>query len=151
MYSYKKEKLPKNTSQLIVEVPKADIKKKKKRLSQDFNKNLPLRDSARERFQKPLLKNISIKTIFIKNWLKNDLPYISRSSDKRRFKTDNFPKVDLVKAKEGEDWQIKITVAEKPTITLGDYKKLLRKLRLRLKNQIFGYLERIKMQKARRR
>jgi len=29
MYSYKKEKLPKNTVQLIVDVPSSDIKKEK--------------------------------------------------------------------------------------------------------------------------
>lgn len=33
------------------------------------------------------------------------------------------PKVDLIQAKEKETWQIKATVAEKPVVELGDYKK----------------------------
>ena len=33
------------------------------------------------------------------------------------------PKVELIKAKENEEWELKIQVAEKPTINLKDYKK----------------------------
>lgn len=33
------------------------------------------------------------------------------------------PKIDLVKAKENEDWELKIMVAEKPEVKLKDYKK----------------------------
>lgn len=32
------------------------------------------------------------------------------------------PKVELLKAKEGEDWEIRATTCEEPTIDLGDYK-----------------------------
>jgi len=33
-----------------------------------------------------------------------------------------YPKFELIKAKEGEDWQIRATTCELPTLILGDYK-----------------------------
>lgn len=132
MYSYKKEKLPKNTTLLIVDVPKADIKKEEEdaflRLQQKLTvegfrqgkvpktiaeKNIPKDDIYQELAQK------MISRIYQELLKKEDLkPIVS-------------PKVDLVKAKEGEDWQIKITVAEKPTITLGDYKKAIKEAKIK--------------------
>ncbi len=43
------------------------------------------------------------------------------------------PKVELVKAKEKETWQIKATTAEKPEIKLGDYKKKVQEAKAGLK------------------
>jgi len=60
---------------------------------------------------------------------KNILYRLSVSANilsKENLKPIISPKVDLVKAKEGEDWQIKITLAEKPNIVLGDYKKVIK-------------------------
>jgi trigger factor len=39
------------------------------------------------------------------------------------------PKIDLLKAKENEDWQLRATVAERPSITLFDYRKLVKELK----------------------
>ena len=133
MYSYKKEKLPKNTTQLIVEVPKADIKKEE--------------DDAFERLQQKLTvegfrQGKVPKAIAEKHIKKDDLyqelaqKMISRIYQevltKEALKPIISPKVDLVKAKEGEDWQIKITVAEKPLITLGDYKKVIKEAKAKI-------------------
>jgi FKBP-type peptidyl-prolyl cis-trans isomerase (trigger factor) len=38
------------------------------------------------------------------------------------------PKVELLKAKEGEDWEIRATTCEQPKIDLGDYKESIKKL-----------------------
>lgn len=37
------------------------------------------------------------------------------------------PKVELLNAKEGEDWQIRATTCERPPVALGDYKEGVRK------------------------
>ena len=37
------------------------------------------------------------------------------------------PKVELLKAKEGEDWEVRATTCEKPKVQLGDYKEEIRK------------------------
>lgn len=38
-----------------------------------------------------------------------------------------YPKFELARAKESEDWQIVATTCDYPQITLGDYKKILKK------------------------
>ncbi len=43
------------------------------------------------------------------------------------------PKIDLVKAKENEDWELKIMVAEKPEVKLKEYKKKVQEAKKGLK------------------
>lgn len=45
------------------------------------------------------------------------------------------PKVELVKAKENEPWQVKATLAEKPDVVLGDYKKKVQEAKAGLKKE----------------
>jgi len=130
MYNYKKQKLPKNTTQLVVDVPKADIKKEEEDAFVRLQQKLTV-----EGFRQGKVP----KTIAEKHIHKDDLyqelaqKMISRIYQellaKEGLRPIISPKVDLVKAKEGEDWQIKITVAEKPTITLGDYKKVIKEVK----------------------
>ena len=130
MYNDKKQKLPKNTTQLVVDVPKADIKKEEEEAFIRLQQKLTV-----EGFRQGKVP----KTIAEKHIHKDDLyqelaqKMISRIYQellaKEGLRPIISPKVDLVKAKEGEDWQIKITVAEKPTITLGDYKKVIKEVK----------------------
>ena len=39
------------------------------------------------------------------------------------------PKIELASAKDNEDWQIKITVAERPIVELGKYKEKIKELK----------------------
>ncbi|EKE03693.1 MAG: hypothetical protein ACD_20C00165G0002 [uncultured bacterium] len=133
MYNYKKQKLPKNTTQLVVDVPKADIKKEGEEAFVRLQQKLTV-----EGFRQGKVP----KTIAEKHIHKDDLyqelaqKMISRIYQellaKEGLRPIISPKVDLVKAKEGEDWQIKITVAEKPTITLGDYKKVIKEVKSKI-------------------
>lgn len=43
------------------------------------------------------------------------------------------PKIELVKAKENEDWELKVTLAEKPVVKLKDYKKQVQEAKKTLK------------------
>jgi len=38
------------------------------------------------------------------------------------------PKVELIAAQEGKDWEIKFTTAEKPTVSLGNYQEEIKKI-----------------------
>jgi len=127
MYSYKKEKLPKSTVQLIVDVPKADIKKEEEEAFIRLQQKLTV-----EGFRQGKVPKVIAEKHIQKDDLYQELAQkmISRIYQevlaKENLKPIISPKVDLVKAKEGEDWQIKITIAEKPVITLGDYKIIIK-------------------------
>lgn len=43
------------------------------------------------------------------------------------------PKIELVKAKENEDWELKVTLAEKPVVKLKNYKKQVQEAKKTLK------------------
>lgn len=48
-----------------------------------------------------------------------------------------LPKIEIVEAKEGSDWVIRAHTAEKPGVTLGDYKKAIREAKSGKQNKIW--------------
>ncbi|KKP60771.1 MAG: Trigger factor [Candidatus Roizmanbacteria bacterium GW2011_GWA2_34_18] len=127
MYSYKKEKLPKNTTQFIVDVPKIDIKKEEDDAFSKLQSQLTVEGFRPGKAPKDIAqKHISKETLYQELAQKLISQIYQEIITKESLKPIISPKVDLVKAKEGEDWQIKITVAEKPLVELGDYKKIIK-------------------------
>ena len=49
----------------------------------------------------------------------------SKAIDEEKLRPAMYPKFELIKAKEGEDWQVRAISAELPNFNLGDYKKFL--------------------------
>lgn len=47
------------------------------------------------------------------------------------------PKVELLKAQEGDDWQFKASFCEKPKVKLGDYKKAIKELKVAKRTKIW--------------
>ena|SRR3989339_480955 len=127
MYSYKKEKLPKNTTQLTVDVPKADIKKEEDEAFLRLQQKLTIEGFRQGKVPKAIAEKHLTREVIYQELAQKMISRIYQELlTKENLKPIISPKVDLSKAKEGEDWQIKITVAEKPTITLGDYKKAIK-------------------------
>ncbi len=130
MYKYESKKLPKSTTEFTLTIPKEDIKKEAvtafKRLQQElvvdgFRKGQVPSDIARKHITQERTYQDMIQAI---------LPKIYEEIVKKEsLRPIVSPKVDLLSAKEGEDWKIKIVVCEKPSIELGDYKKAIKELK----------------------
>jgi len=134
MYSYKKEKLPKNTTQLIVDVPKTDVKKEESEAFSRLQKNLTVEGFRQGKVPAEIAKKHLTKEVVYQELAQKMISRIYQEVlTKEGLKPIISPKVDLVKAKEGEDWQIKIVLAEKPTVTLGDYKKVIKDVKAKVK------------------
>ncbi len=130
MYSYKKEKLPKNTIQLIIDVPKLDIKKEEDEAFSRLQSQLTVEGFRPGKAPKDIAeKHISKEALYQELAQKLISRIYQEVVSKESLKPIISPKVDLVKAKEGEDWQIKITLAEKPVVELGDYKKVVKEVK----------------------
>lgn len=126
MYSYKKEKLPKNTIQLIVDVPKLDIKKEEEEAFSRLQQKLTVEGFRQGKVPKAIAEKHIHKDDLYQELAQKMISRIYQEIlTKENLKPIISPKVDLVKAKEGEDWQIKISLAEKPVVELGDYKKVI--------------------------
>lgn len=134
MYSYKKEKLPKNTTQIIVDVPKADIKKEEGEAFFRLQQKLTVEGFRPGKVPKDIAEKHLTKELIFQELAQKMISRIYQEIlTKENLKPIISPKIDLPKAKEGEDWQIKIVVAEKPAITLGDYKKIIKEVKEKAK------------------
>jgi len=128
MYFYKKAKLPKKTIELSITIPWADIEKE-----YDSSFEVLRKDLKAEGFRKGKVpKNIAEKKIQ-KDAVYDHLlrAFVSRVYSEILKKEDVkpiiSPKVELKKAKENEDWELVMTTAETPEITLGKYKEAIKK------------------------
>ena len=134
MYSHQVKKLPKNTVEIIVDIPKESVKKEYDAAFlelqtdlqiQGFRKGKVPREIAEKQIKKESIYELIVKTV---------IPRIyGEIIKKESLKPIISPKIELVKAREGEDWQIKVTLAQKPTIDLGNYKEVLKKAKADLK------------------
>ena len=111
----------------MIDVPKADIKKEEDEAFSRLQKNLTVGGFRQGKAPKDIAEKHLTKEVIYQELAQKMISRIYQELlTKESLKPIISPKVDLVKAKEGEDWQIKIVVAEKPTITLGDYKKVIK-------------------------
>jgi len=128
MYSYNLSKKPKNTTEIIIDIPKEDV-------AVEYKKSFAalLSDLTVEGFRKgkvpaeigeKYLKKESVFSHLIQSLVSKIYEEIVK---KESLKPIIQPKLELIKAKENEDWQIKATVAEKPVIDLSSYKKIVEK------------------------
>lgn len=134
MYSYKKEKLPKNTTQFVVDVPKADVKAEESAAFSRLQSELTVEGFRKGKAPKNIAeKYISKEDLYQELAQKMISRIYQEIINKEKTKPIISPKVDLESAKENEDWKIKITVAEKPIVSLGDYKKAVKTVKSKSK------------------
>ncbi|MBI3366802.1 trigger factor family protein, partial [Candidatus Roizmanbacteria bacterium] len=123
MYSYTLKKLPKKTIEITLTIPKVDIEKEREITFSKLQKEFTVEGFRKGNVPKNIAeKHLSKETIYqelLKSLLSNIYEEIVK---KESLQPIVSPKIDLIKAKEGDDWEIKITIAEKPTIDLGAYK-----------------------------
>ncbi len=134
MATHTLKKLPKNTVEIEVSIARADIKKE---YDQAFASLL--KDFEAEGFRKGKVpaavaqKKIS-KDLVYQKLIQNLLPKIYDQIVKQEgLKPVISPKVELIKAKEDEDWQIRISLAERPAVVLGEYKKVVKEVKTKQK------------------
>ena len=135
MYTYKKNSLPKNALEILVNIPRQDIK-------ETYEKSFFLlqKDLVVPGFRKGTVpKKIAEKNIKKEEVYEKLIPQLLSKIYREIVKKENFtpiisPKVELIKAKEDEDWQVKIIIALKPDINLtDDYKKLIKEVKVNQK------------------
>lgn len=124
MYSYKLKILPKSAKEINLNIPKADIGKEKTQAFDRLQRELTVEGFRKGKVPLPIaqkhLSNEAIYQELIRGTLSKIYEEILKKED---LKPIMNPRVELIKAKEGEDWEVKITLAEKPVVVLGDYKK----------------------------
>jgi len=136
MYSYKLNKLPKNTLEINLNIPTFDINEEYERAFSRLQQELTVEGFRKGKVPKAMAeKHLSKETVY-QEMIKTLLPRVYEEIIKKEaLKPIVSPKIELVKAKEKEDWQIKITLAEKPLLELGDYKKTIKEIKTNQKKE----------------
>lgn len=134
MFNFKIKKLPKNTLETIIDIPKVEVEKEYahafEHLSQEltiegFRKGKAPKSVAEKHIQKETIYQSVIRTLLPKAY--------EEVVKKENLVPVTSPKIELLKAKENEDWQVKMTIALKPEVDLGDYKKDIQEAKAKAK------------------
>ncbi len=130
MYQYQIKKLLKSTIEVIIDIPKADLEEEKKQAFKNLAKDLVVDGYRKGKVPEAIAKNYIKNERIFEEAVKTLLSRIySEIIEKENLKPIINPKIDFIKAKDKEDWKIKITLAEKPLVKLNNYKEAIKKLK----------------------
>ncbi len=124
MKNYKLKRLENKNVEIEVVIDKNTIKKEYELVFNEMVKNLVVDGFRKGSVPKNIAQKYLDKNKVYEKVIQKILPAIYEEIVKKEsLKPVTYPKIDLVKAKEGDDWLVKITLAEIPTVNLKDYKK----------------------------
>lgn len=124
MYTYKSTKLPKSTTEIEISIPWADISAEYDTSFETLRQNLTVEGFRKGKAPKAIAEKHLKKDEVYQELVRTLISRIYREIvEKENYSAIVSPKIDLLSAKENEEWKVKITVAEKPVVDLGDYKK----------------------------
>ncbi len=124
MYTFKRKNLPKQTIEFIISVPQQDIDSEYKKAFVQLQKELEVQGFRKGKAPKEVAEKHLKKDDIYDTLIRNYMPVVySEIVKKEDIKPIISPRVELVKAKEGEDWEIKFTTAESPKVVLGKFKE----------------------------
>ena len=117
MIKHNIEKLPNNTYEITVDIPWEEVQKDYSTAFDHLHTELAIEGYRKGKVPRELAeKNLKKEDVY-QQLIRTMLPRVYDDVLKKEsLKPIVSPKVDLVKAKEGEDWQVKIKLAEKPKI-----------------------------------
>lgn len=134
MATHSIKKQPKSTLEILVKIPWADVQTAYKTSFDALHLQFEMEGFRKGKVPKALAeKNIDKDKVY-SHLIRHIMPKIYEDI----VKVENLhpilsPKIELVKAKENEEWELKMLVAEKPTIRLKDYKKKVQEAKKGLK------------------
>ncbi len=115
--------------ELNVIIPKEKVKAEYNRLLESFAKQLESHGFRKGNVPLEVAEEKIGKDKLYQQLSNQILPAIyAEAVQQQNLQPIGQPKIDLIKAKEGEDWQIKITGQRKPKIDLSNYKEQIKSL-----------------------
>lgn len=130
MVSHAVKNLPKNTFEIVIDIPWKMIGDEYAKAFDQLASELEVEGFRKGKAPKSVAeKHIKKETVY-QRVIQNLLPEVYEEIIKKEgLRPVINPRIELVKAKENEDWQIKMVLAGRPVIILGDYKKIIKELK----------------------
>ncbi|MDH7476559.1 MAG: trigger factor [Microgenomates group bacterium] len=124
------KKLPKNSYEIIVDISADEIEKEYQKAFAKLQKELVVEGFRPGKAPKKIAEKHIAKEKIFQELINTLIPRLYQEIiNKEGLKPIISPKINLIKAKENEPWQLSIKIAEKPTISLGDYKKAIKEFK----------------------
>lgn len=134
MIKHSLKKLPKNTHEILIDISWDEIEKEYKTAFDVILAEFSFEGFRKGKVPPSLAEKHIAKDQVYNQLIRTMLPRIYEEIIKKEgLKPIVSPKIDLVTAKEKETWQVKATLAEKPEVELGDYKKKLLEAKANMK------------------
>jgi FKBP-type peptidyl-prolyl cis-trans isomerase (trigger factor) len=134
MLTHSLKKLPNNTAEIVVKISWDEIQKEYSAAFDALHRDFSFEGFRKGKVPRAIAeKHIAKETVF-QRLIRELLPKIySDLIKEEKLQPIVSPKIELVKAKENEEWEIKFTIAEKPAIDLGDYKEKIKETKAKAK------------------
>lgn len=128
MAKHTTKKLPKNTIEILMDIPWATIEteyaKSFEKLAQDLTVEGFRKGKAPKEIVEKNLPKDRVYDTMIRAYVPAKYEEIIKED---KLQPIYSPKIELVKAKENEDWQVKFTVPLQPEVDLKNYKEIVKK------------------------
>lgn len=133
-YTHTIKKLPKSTTEITVDIDWSAIQSEYSTAFDKLHSDLTVEGFRKGKAPKAIAEKHIAKEKVYQELLNTLLGKIYQEIlQKEDLKPIANPKIDLKKAKENENWEVVITIAEKPVVDLGDYKKNIQDAKAEMK------------------
>lgn len=120
--------LPKKTFEVLATIPWSEIDKAQKKAVTKAGENMEIKGFRKGKAPDNLVAEALSPNKLLELTLEEVIPGVySQAISELGVKPIISPKIELVSAKEKEDWQVKFTSCEEPEVKLGNYKEELKK------------------------
>ena len=134
MIKHTLKKLPKNTHEILIDISWDEIEKEYKTAFDAILTEFSFEGFRKGKVPPSLAEKHIAKDQVYNQLIRTMLPRVYEEIIKKEgLRPIVSPKIDLVTAKEKETWQVKVTLAEKPEVNLGEYKNKLLETKANMK------------------
>lgn len=127
-FTHKLEKLPKETYEITVTIPWETVESAYNRAFDHLAQNLEVEGYRRGKAPKMVAEKHLPQERVYDHAIRDLLPGIYEEIVKKEdLKPVVNPKIDLKQAKPNDEWVVVFTVAQRPQVTLPDYRKIVQK------------------------
>lgn len=124
------ENLPKATAQITITISWDEVKISYQKIFDRVVKDSEISGFRKGKAPKKLVEEKIDKTKIYEEVVREIIPKAyGKAVEEHKIRPVSSPKVEVIKAKENEDWVIKTTVALKPIVKLKNYKEKIRELK----------------------
>jgi len=120
--------LPKKAFEITVTIPWEEISQAQNQIIQTAGKNLEIKGFRKGNAPEKLVREALGPQKLIELSLQKLLPdYFQKAIEEFKIRPIVTPRIELVSAKENEDWQVKFTACVEPEVNLNNYKEEIKK------------------------